>query len=230
MNEPKLLEGEGRRTREEPCVARTPDQPASLPGAGGIAPITDTVRLSIFARLPVPGEVKTRLIPALGAEGAARLYARLLAATILAARESGLDFELRVTGGEPSLFHAIYGEDLSVIPQGEGDLGERMARIEAPGLIIGSDCPAMSAPLLIAAAGALSERDVVLGPATDGGYYLVGFKRPMPFLFNAMEWSTARVLPETLSRLAERRIGPAILPELSDIDTAEDLAAWPELQ
>ncbi len=187
-------------------------------------------RLSVFARLPVPGKVKTRLIPALGEEGAARLYARLLAHTVEVAKASGLEFELRVTGGEEAAFHELFGADVSVVDQGEGDLGARMAGVAAPCLIIGSDCPAISVPLLQAAAGALADRKVVLGPANDGGYYLVGLAEPMPFLFEAMEWSTPQVLPQTLARLAERRIGPAILPELADIDTAEDLAAWPEFQ
>ncbi len=187
-------------------------------------------RLSIFARLPVPGKVKTRLIPALGEEGAARLYARLLALTVEVARESGLDFELRVTGGEIGAFQGLFGEDVPVVEQGDGDLGTRMARVEAPALIIGSDCPGITAPLLRAAAGALEDRRVVLGPANDGGYYLIGYREPVPFLFEDMEWSTPRVLPETLARLAARGHGPAILPELADIDTAEDLAQWPEFE
>ena len=187
-------------------------------------------RLSIFARLPVPGKVKTRLIPALGEEGAARLYARLLALTVEVARESGLEFELRVTGGEIGAFQGLFGEDVPVVEQGDGDLGTRMARVEAPALIIGSDCPGITAPLLRAAAGALEDRRVVLGPANDGGYYLIGYREPVPFLFEDMEWSTPRVLPETLARLAARGHGPAILPELADIDTAEDLAQWPEFE
>ena len=187
-------------------------------------------KLSIFARLPVPGKVKTRLIPALGEEGAARLYARLLAQTVEVARESGLDFELRVTGGEVAAFHALFGSDVAVVDQGEGDLGAKMARVEAPALLIGSDCPGVTAPLLRAAAGALEDRRVVLGPANDGGYYLIGFSEPVPYLFDAMEWSTPSVLPETLRRLAERGMGPAVLPELADIDTAEDLAQWPEFE
>ena len=187
-------------------------------------------RLSIFARLPVPGKVKTRLIPALGADGAAKLYARLLAQTVAVARESGLDFELRVTGGEIAAFHELFGADLRVVDQGEGDLGAKMGRVGAPALLIGSDCPGVTAPLLQAAAGALEDRRVVLGPANDGGYYLIGFSEPVPFLFDDMEWSTPGVLGETLARLAARGIGPAILPELADIDTPEDLAQWPELQ
>lgn len=187
-------------------------------------------RLSIFARLPVPGKVKTRLIPALGEEGAARLYARLLALTVDVARESGLDFELRVTGGEIGAFQGLFGDDVPVVDQGDGDLGVRMARVQAPALIIGSDCPGITAPLLRAAAGALEDRRVVLGPANDGGYYLIGYREPVPFLFEDMEWSTPKVLPETLARLAARGHGPAILPELADIDTAEDLAQWPEFE
>ena len=187
-------------------------------------------RLSIFARLPVPGKVKTRLIPALGEEGATRLYARLLALTVQVARESGLDFELRVTGGEIGAFQGLFGDDVPVVDQGDGDLGARMVRVEAPALLIGSDCPGITAPLLRAAAGALEDRRVVLGPANDGGYYLIGYREPVPFLFEDMEWSTPKVLPETLARLAARGHGPAILPELADIDTAEDLAQWPEFE
>ena len=189
-----------------------------------------TPRLSIFARLPIPGKVKTRLIPAFGEEGAARVYARLLAHTVEIAKDSGLDFELRVTGGEVGAFHRLFGADVAVIDQGEGDLGAKMARVRAPALLIGSDCPGITPQLLRAAAGALDDRRVVLGPANDGGYYLIGFSEPVPFLFENMEWSTPRVLPETLTRLAERGFGPAILPELADVDTAEDLAGWPAFQ
>ena len=187
-------------------------------------------KLVIFARLPVPGKAKTRLIPALGEDGAARLYARLLNRTVEEAKASGLPFQLRVTGGERAAFRELYGEDIEVVEQGHGDLGERMARVEGPALIIGSDCPGMTAPLIRAAAGALEDRSVVVGPATDGGYYLIGFREQLPWLFADMEWSTPTVFAHTLSRLAARGLGPAVLPELSDIDTPEDLASWPELQ
>ena len=91
-----------------------------------------------------------------------------------------------------------------------------MARVDAPALVIGSDCPGVTAPLLRAAADALNDRRVVLGPANDGGYYLIGFREPVPFLFEDMEWSTPRVFPETLARLVARGWGPAVLPELTD--------------
>ena len=189
-----------------------------------------TPKLSIFARLPVPGRVKTRLIPALGEEGAARLYARLLAQTVEVARDTGLDFELRVTGGEIAAFHQLFGKDIAVVDQGGGDLGAKMARVRAPALLIGSDCPGVTASLLRAAAAALDDRRVILGPANDGGYYLIGFTEPVPFLFDDMEWSTSHVFPEPLRRLVERGMGPAVLPELADIDTPEDLAQWPEFE
>ncbi|MCH2486240.1 MAG: TIGR04282 family arsenosugar biosynthesis glycosyltransferase [Erythrobacter sp.] len=184
--------------------------------------------LSIFARLPVPGRAKTRLIPAVGEEGAARIYARLLNHTVAQVRASGLPFELRVTGGEVAAFRDLYGDDVRVIEQGDGDLGARMARVPAPALIVGSDCPAVTPELFRAAACELAEREVVIGPASDGGYYLIGLARPMPFLFEDMEWSTETVFAETLARLAARGIGPAVLPELDDIDTPDDLARWPD--
>ena len=196
-----------------------------MPPASPIARPT----VSIFARLPVPGQVKTRLIPALGKEEAARVYARLLDHTVTQVRASGLPFELRVTGGEADAFGSLYG-DVVVTAQGEGDLGARMARVSPPGLIIGSDCPGLNAAVLRAAADALTEREAVIGPATDGGYYLIGMTRPMAFLFGDMEWSTPRVFAETLVRLVDNGVAPAVLPELSDIDTGEDLARWPTFQ
>ena len=169
------------------------------------------------------------MIPALGAEGAARVYARLLAHTVEQVRQSELPFELRVTGGEANAFAELYG-DVPIVEQGEGDLGARMARVDTPNLIIGSDCPGLNAAVLQAAAEVLDEREAVLGPATDGGYYLIGLTRPMPFLFEDMAWGTPSVFAQTLQRLVAQGVPPAILPELSDIDMGEDLARWPDFQ
>lgn len=185
-------------------------------------------RLTIFARWPEAGRAKTRLIPALGAEGAAALYRCLLEHTVAEARVSGLPIELRVTGGEPARFHDWLGGDLRVADQGEGDLGARMARVDTPAILIGSDCPDCDAAMLRRAATALERVPAVLGPASDGGYYLLGMKRPMPFLFHDMAWSTDAVLPETLRRFALQGIAPAMLPELGDIDTPDDLARYPQ--
>ena len=189
-----------------------------------------SARLFIFARLPDAGKVKTRLIPSAGKEGAARIYETLLRHTLDVARSSGLQFEVRLTGGAPEMFAGRFGDDLQVADQGSGDLGSRMAAVPAPCLIIGSDCPGLSAPILRLANEALSDRRAVLGPATDGGYYLIGLREPMPWLFADMEWSTSSVFDETLSRLKAREVDPAILPELTDIDTPEDLARWPGFQ
>ncbi len=191
-------------------------------------PIVSAARLTIFARWPEAGRAKTRLIPALGAEGAAALYRRLLEHTVREARSSGLPIELRVTGGEPARFHEWLGGDLAVTDQGEGDLGARMARVPAPAILIGSDCPACDAAMLRRAATALERAPAVVGPASDGGYYLLGMARPMPFLFHDMAWSTEQVLSETLRRFALQGIAPAMLPELGDIDTPADLARYPE--
>jgi rSAM/selenodomain-associated transferase 1 len=186
-------------------------------------------RLTIFARYPEPGKAKTRLIPALGPDGAARVYARLLDMTLASARQSGLPIELRITGGSCEAFIALCGEDLAVTGQGEGDLGERLARVPSPAIVIGSDAPALDAGLLREARNLLESHEVVIGPASDGGYYLIGFARPIPFTFSSIAWSTPDVLPETLRRLGAHGIEPALLPVLADIDTPADLADWPEL-
>lgn len=184
-------------------------------------------RIVIFARLPVPGECKTRLIPRFGAEGAAAIYRKLLLHTVKQAQASGLPVELRVTGGSEDAFRALVGDGPALVPQGGGDLGAKLARVEPPALIVGSDCPGVIPKLFVAAATALAERDVVIGPASDGGYYLIGFSRDVSFLFGEMEWSTDSVFAETMARLAAKRVAPAVLPELADVDEPEDLADWP---
>ena len=191
--------------------------------------VMNTPQIAIFARWPEPGKAKTRLIPALGAEGAARLYASLLELTVREAREPGLPFHLRVTGDDPARFREWLGEELDVRDQGSGDLGEKLARVPTPGIMIGSDCPGLTAALLREAASVLPNRDAVIGPADDGGYWLLGLREPCPDLFTDIAWSTPEVYPETLRRLDAYGINPHLLPELTDIDTGEDLAAWPDL-
>lgn len=186
-------------------------------------------RLAVFARYPEAGQAKTRLIPALGEEGAARLYARLLERTLQAARDSGLAVELWITGASRTAFVAFLGEDIDIAEQGSGDLGARLARVTAPAIVIGSDAPALSAALLRDARDLLENHEVVIGPASDGGYYLIGFSRPVPFAFAAIPWSTSGVLAETLARLRAHGIEPALLPVLGDVDTPGDLDDWPEL-
>ncbi|WBY17449.1 TIGR04282 family arsenosugar biosynthesis glycosyltransferase [Erythrobacteraceae bacterium WH01K] len=184
--------------------------------------------VSIFARWPTPGAAKTRLIPGYGEDGAAAIYTRLLEHTVREVRGSGLPFTLRTTGSEGPAFREWLGEEVSVTDQGDGDLTDRLCRVPAPGICIGSDCPGLTAGLLQDAASALESAPVVIGPASDGGYWLIGFSHPSPWLFADMPWSTDAVLPTTLERCAARGIEPVLLPQLSDVDEPEDLTDWPE--
>jgi len=184
--------------------------------------------ISIFCRWPEAGKAKTRLIPGFGAEGAAAIYTKLLAHTVEIARASGVPFELRVTGAPPEKFRAGLGDNLQIAKQGGGDLTDRLSRVRAPAIVIGSDCPGLTPEVLRAARDTLLDEDMVIGPASDGGYYLLGYNKPADFAFAGMEWSTDSVFAETLKRFAAQGIRPTVLPELSDIDTAADLENWPE--
>ncbi|MGB7373292.1 TIGR04282 family arsenosugar biosynthesis glycosyltransferase [Pontixanthobacter sp.] len=184
--------------------------------------------ISIFCRWPAPGEAKTRLIPGFGAEGAAAIYTKLLAHTVDVARASGIAFELRVSGAPPERFREALGAGLQVVDQGDGDLTDKLCRVPAPAIVIGSDCPGLTPALLISARDRLLTERAVIGPASDGGYYLLGYNDPARFAFTDIEWSTDSVFTQTLERFAARGIRPAILPELSDVDTAADLEAWPQ--
>lgn len=188
-------------------------------------------RLVIFTRYPEPGRAKTRLIPAIGAEGAAAVHRRLTEQTVAAARASGLAIEVRTTGAPHDRFADWLGHDLVFVDQGEGDLGERMQRASSPlpVLFIGSDLPDLRAGHLAEAAKLIEGGRTVLGPAEDGGYWALGLTEAADYLFADMPWSTGEVFRLTAARLAERGIVPALLPTLSDCDTPEDLARWPAL-
>jgi uncharacterized protein len=189
------------------------------------------LRVVAFARFPVAGLCKTRLIPAVGAEGAAAIHTKLVEACIAAMRGSGLLIELRTTGAEAHAFRDWLGSDIAFFDQGEGDLGDRLARAAAPYpvIFIGSDAPDLNAARLIAAAAALRTAPAVIGPAEDGGYYLLGLNAPAPWLFTDMDWGTETVFDETMRRLAAHDIVPIVLEPLADVDRPEDLARWPEL-
>ncbi len=189
------------------------------------------VRVVAFARFPVAGMCKTRLIPAVGAEGAATIHTKLVESCIAAMRGSGLTTELHVTGADLSAFRDWLGEDIRFIDQGEGDLGDRLARAAAPYpvIFIGSDAPDLHEGRLIAAAKALASAPAVIGPAEDGGYYLLGLNAPAPWLFNDMDWGTETVFEETMRRFSAHGIAPTVLETLADLDRPEDLARWPEL-
>lgn len=189
------------------------------------------VRVVAFARFPVAGTCKTRLIPAVGAEGAAAIHTKLVEICVAAMRGSGLSIELHTTGAEALAFREWLGGDIAFIDQGEGDLGDRLARAAAPYpvIFIGSDAPDLNAERLIAAATALANASAVIGPAEDGGYYLLGLNTPAPWLFTDMDWGTETVFEETMRRFAAHGITPVVLEPLADVDRPDDLARWPEL-
>ena len=189
------------------------------------------VRVVAFARFPVTGMCKTRLIPAVGAQGAAAIHTKLVEICVAAMRGSGLSIELRTTGAEVSAFREWLGGDIAFIDQGEGDLGDRLARAAAPYpvIFIGSDAPDLDADRLIGAAAALRTAPAVIGPAEDGGYYLLGLNAPALWLFTDMDWGTETVFDETMRRFAAHGVTPMVLEPLADLDRPEDLARWPEL-
>ncbi len=180
------------------------------------------VALIVFARAPRPGHTKTRLIPALGADGSARLYRAFLEDTLAKAR--GLDgFEVEIW--------AATAEDRALLgpcrSQVAGDLGARMSHALADAqrraeraLLIGTDVPTLPPACLEAAAAALTTHDVVLGPSADGGYYLIGSRAPAPSLAG-VRWSSSHALADTIGGLGDRRV--ALLRPWYDVDTPADL-------
>jgi len=187
-------------------------------------------RLVVFARYPEAGACKTRLIPALGAERAAAVHRRLTERTVALLRGIGT-VELRYTGAEAERFADWLGDDVTLVEQVPGDLTDRLldALEPAPVIFLGADTPDLAPAHVTAAIHALALTEVVIGPAEDGGYYLIGVARPYRFLFEDMPWSTEQVLPETLRRLDEAAITPVLLDTLADCDRPEDLARWPWL-
>lgn len=196
--------------------------------------------LIVFAREPAPGQVKTRLIPALGPEGAARLYRTLLGVAFeAAAGVPGVRRELWCAGAPPDggVCSELAGRfRMTLRRQPAGDLGERMGGALAEALtrseravLIGSDCPEYSPAYLASAFAALDGEEVVLGPAADGGYVLIGLRRMAPELFAGIPWGTDSVLART--RAALRGLGRtwAELPTLRDLDRPEDLKDFPHL-
>jgi hypothetical protein len=189
------------------------------------------VRLVLFTRYPTPGEAKTRLIPAIGAEAAAAVHRRLSERTVASLRAAGMPVEIRFTGAGIADFEQWLGAGPILVPQSQGGLTERLidAINPCPVIFFGADTPDLEPRHIAAAVAALSRSDVVIGPAADGGYYLIGLRRPLAYLFDAMPWSTDRVVDETCRRLAERDIRPELLETLHDCDTPQDLSRWPWL-
>jgi len=198
-----------------------------------------TPHLLVFAREPVLGRVKTRLAAGIGAAGALAVYRELLALTAAAVAQAQVPAtvwlaEAPAPPADPARPRPEWpGLPWRVQPPA-GSLGERMAQAFGAAfgagagrvVIIGTDCPGLSADLLHQAFDSLRDHDLVVGPADDGGYYLLGMKQLHPALFADKAWSTATVLPDTLADAARLGLRVAHLPPLSDVDSAQDLAAW----
>ena len=183
-------------------------------------------RIIIFVKAPRAGFVKTRLATAIGNEAACNAY-RQLAETVVANLVTLPHAELRFTPDDAEDEITPWLSDgWTARPQGEGDLGKRLHRafIEAngPAIIIGSDSPQVELCDFRTAAKALQTHDAVIGPATDGGYWLIGLNAPCPALFKEIEWSTGGVLQSTLAKADEAGLSVRLLRELADVDTGVD--------
>lgn len=190
-----------------------------------------SISLHLLARAPVAGQVKTRLIPALGAQGACDVQQMLLMRA-LQLPATGFSERFLWLDGLPTAQLQASAEALgwTLVEQPAGDLGERMRLIATLGLaecdgvvLIGNDCPAIDSGYLQAACAALDDHSVVIGPAEDGGYVLLGLRKKEVSLFADMPWGTDQVLALTLQRLSQQGCKPALLPTLWDVDRPEDL-------
>jgi uncharacterized protein len=189
----------------------------------------------IVGKAPRPGLAKTRLVPPLTYEGAAALYRAFLLDVV--------DMALGLGWEDTSVVHpadAVAGTDLGDLlppgvrlrPQAGDGLGAALAgafRSQlgaglAPVVLIGSDSPTLTAPLVEAAAHGLATHDLVVGPSADGGYYLIGMSRPHLAVFDAIAWSTSMVFEQTMTRARALGLRTLVLPEWYDVDTVEDLS------
>lgn len=209
---------------------------ATAPASAEAGPL----EVAVLAKAPLAGLAKTRLIPALGAVGAARFHRSLVLRTLAVVAKAGLQPTLWCA---PSVEHRFFRalrhvRGLSCQVQEEGDIGQRMhavflahaQRSDRPLLLIGSDCPVFSAEHLREAARRLQAgHEAVFTPAQDGGYVLIGLQRPQPSLFEGVTWSTAEVMAQTRLRLAQADLRWSEMPALWDLDTPQDLARWQAL-
>ena len=186
----------------------------------------------IFAKAPRPGTVKTRLIPLLGEDGAAQLQARLIERTLETARAVGrcpIELCCAPDADDPFLRSSASRFGAAITAQAQGDLGTRMLAAfknalasHERALLIGSDCPALTAGYLHQAGQMLEDADAVFGPCEDGGYALIGLKRTSARLFDNVNWGSSSVMLETRSRLLELGWRWRELEILWDIDRPAD--------
>ncbi len=191
-------------------------------------------RIIVFAKAPVPGRVKTRLIPSLGPSGAASLHERLVTRILFIAvdaRVGPVDLWCAPSSGHPFFRRCAGKFPISLFDQAAGDLGSRMARAfretlrsASTAVLIGTDCPSLTSDDLRTGVEVLRKgMDAVIGPAEDGGYVLIGLRRYASQLFNGIPWGTGDVLSQTRERLSGLGWEWHMLPEQWDVDRPEDL-------
>ena len=197
---------------------------------------TDTVLL-VFSKAPVPGQVKTRLLPTLNPDQAAQIHQKLCINALQLTTQSGLcPVQLWCSPSTEHTFFATARQKyaLSLHTQCGTNLGEKMHHALSTALqhyqhavLIGCDCPALTEFHLQQAITALTQNhDIVLAPAEDGGYVLIGLNQPQPELFKNITWGSQTVLTDTRERIANSELVLFELPELWDVDTPEDLTRW----
>jgi rSAM/selenodomain-associated transferase 1 len=205
-------------------------------------PSNNSVSIAILAKAPIPGLAKTRLIPTIGAHAAAVLQERLTErslATAFAANIGPVTLWCAPNATHDSFVKLVARLRVTIRPQPEGDLGARMlaavAACNGPVLVIGTDCPALTDVHLRGAAKSLRDgNDVILIPAEDGGYVLIGMRSAQPCVFSGIAWGTKTVLAETRTRIIEQRLMLVECPPLWDVDTEADYLRlereYPELK
>jgi hypothetical protein len=199
--------------------------------------------LIVFTRYPEIGKVKTRLIPALGAEKATNLHCQMSEYTLTQVRKLRslvpISVEVHFDGGNGQQeMQQWLGSDLIYKPQSSGDLGSRIVHSLcgafqdgcAHVVVIGTDCPGLNPELMKQAFHCLLSCDLVIGPAIDGGYYLIGLREFIPELFYGISWGTAEVLKQTIEIAKRLELSVVYLPSLADVDRLEDLSVWEEIQ
>lgn len=191
----------------------------------------------VFVKEPRPGAVKTRLAATVGEEGAAAVYRAMAEEVLGRTAPAGDEYERVLLFDPPDARDAIEGwlgaTGVKLFPQVRGDLGQRMAgafeeffqRGARRVALIGTDVPALAREDVRDALESLDGHDVAIGPATDGGYYLIALKRPQPELFRGITWSGPDVLADTLERASRGHLSVSVLRTMGDVDTVEGLAA-----
>ena len=225
----------------QPQDRRTPPSPTTRPSPFASIPKHGESALVIFAKAPIPGQVKTRLCPPLTEDEAATLHGSFVLDVLERTKTAVTRFKLsldRYLACAPSSNLAFFKimehrQGVKLIEQKGDDLGARMQAVYETMfgrgyghvLIVGTDVPSLPIEHYNQAVNLLEQHDLVLGPACDGGYYLIGLKKPTPALFKDIPWSTDRVLALTKEKAAALGLSITLLPEWRDVDTIDDLQA-----